>query len=150
MRNIGLFGAAFHVLGTAADRHYLTQGELGQIMGVLGADVAASLGKAQRDFAVDGACPITRDAVIAITKGSAIALSVAAPGTANIGREITFLTTTDFAHVVTFTGTTLMDGTAGLNTTWTTTAVAGCSLTVRAISATRWCVVSFNLGTIAP
>jgi hypothetical protein len=150
MRNIGLFGAAFHVLGTPLDRHHLTQGELGQVLAVLGADVARSLCKGQRDFAVDGACPIDRDAVINITKGSAIALSVAAPGAANIGREITFLSGSDFAHVVTFTGATLRDGTAGLNSTWTTTAVAGCSLTVRAVTAALWSVVSFNLGTIAP
>jgi hypothetical protein len=101
-------------------------------------------------MAADGAAFIGEDSCIQITKTSAAAISVAAPGLANIGRRITFLTGSDFAHVVTFTGTTLQDGTAGLNTTWTATAVAGCALTVRAVSATLWCVESFNLGVIAP
>lgn len=98
----------------------------------------------------DAAAPIDRNRVIQLTKGSAAAISVAAPGAENIGRELTFLTGSDFAHVVTFTGTTLQDGTAGLNTTWTAAAVAGSALTVIAVSATRWAVKSFNLGTIAP
>lgn len=98
----------------------------------------------------DGACPIDADETFDLSKTSALALSVAAPGAANIGRRLVFITTTDFAHIVTFTGTTLMDGTTGLNTTWTTTAFGGCALTVRAMSATRWAVESFNLGAIAP
>lgn len=150
MRNIGLFGACFHVLGTHADRHHLSDGEVGQLMSVLGADLARSLCAATRDMAADGAIPVDRDAVINITKGSAIAATVAAPGAANIGRRLTIITGSDFAHVVTFTGTTLRDGTAGLNSTWTSTAVAGCSLTVRAVTAALWAVESFNLGTIAP
>lgn len=98
----------------------------------------------------DLALPITEDATFQLTKGSAAAITVAAPGDGNIGRRLSILTGSDFAHVVTFTGTTLQDGTAGLNSTWTAAAVAGCSLQVRAVSATRWCVESFNLGTIAP
>lgn len=98
----------------------------------------------------DQAIPIVEDAIFQLTKGSAGAYSVAAPGAANVGRKLIFLTGTDFAHVVTFTGTTLQDGTTGLNTTWTAAAFSGSSLTVRAVSATRWAVESFNLGTIAP
>lgn len=42
------------------------------------------------------------------------------------------------------------DGTAGANSTWTSAAVQGSSLTVVGISATKWNVQSVNLGTIAP
>lgn len=100
--------------------------------------------------AADIAIPVNEDAIHLLTKGSAGAYSVAAPGAANVGRKLTFITGSDFAHVVTFTGTTLQDGTTGLNTRWTAAAFAGSSLTVRAVSATRWAVESFNLGTIAP
>lgn len=98
----------------------------------------------------DSAIPIDRDGTYLLTKGSASANSVAAPGATGIGRKITILTGSDFAHVVTFTGTTLQDGTAGANSTWTATAVQGCSLTFVGVSATKWNVVSFNLGVIAP
>lgn len=98
----------------------------------------------------DQAIPVDVDGFYAIAKGSAAALSVAAPGAANIGRRITFTTASNFAHVVTFTGTTLYDGTTGANTTWTSAAFIGSSLTIRAIGASTWVVESFNLGTIAP
>ncbi len=100
---------------------------------------------------------LTADGAIALTSGvkllaktSAGAFTVAAPGSANIGLTMVLTTGTDFAHVTTFTGGTLWDGTAGANSTWTSAAVQGSSLTVRAISATKWNVESFNLGTIAP
>jgi len=122
-----------------------------QIAGALGRDVANNIAPGVPiSFTADGACPVDADAVVLISKGSAIALSVAAPGAGNVGRRITFLTTTNFAHVVTFTGTTLNDGTAGLNSTWTAAAVAGCSLTVIGVTAALWNVESFNLGVIAP
>lgn len=119
--------------------------------------IAAALGQAiAQQFPVlntisgDGAIPVDRDGIYLLTKGSAAAITVAAPGAANIGRRFTVLTGSDFAHVVTFTGTTLQDGTAGANSTWTATAVQGCALSVIAVSATKWNVESFNLGTIAP
>ncbi len=101
-------------------------------------------------YGADGAIDISYDHTALITKGSIIALSVAAPGARNIGRKIKITSTTDFAHVVTFTGGTLWDGTAGANSTWTTTAVQGCSIEIEAVSATKWNVIAFNLGTIAP
>jgi hypothetical protein len=100
-------------------------------------------------LAVDAAVPIDEDATFQLTKGSAGAYSVAAPSDANIGRKLTFLNGSDFAHIVTFTGSTLQDGTTGLNITWTAAAFAGSSLTIRAVSATRWAVESMNLGAIA-
>lgn len=98
-------------------------------------------------YAVDGAISLSSQTAL-LTKGSAGAYSVAAPGVA--GLRLTITTGSDFAHIVTFTGGTLWDGTAGANTTWTAAAVQGSSLTVVSISATKWNVVSFNLGLIAP
>lgn len=100
-------------------------------------------------YVSDGAITIAHQ-VAYLTKGSAGAYTIAAPGAAGIGKVITFTTGTDFAHVVTFTGTTLQDGTAGANSTWTAAAVQGSSLTVVGVTATKWNVVNFNLGTIAP
>lgn len=97
----------------------------------------------------DGAVAVA-SGINLLTKGSAAAITVAAPGAAGIGVVLTITTGTDFAHVVTFTGGTLWDGTAGANTTWTSAAVQGSSITVVGITATKWNVVSFNLGTIAP
>lgn len=101
-------------------------------------------------LAGDGAIPVDTDSFTLLTKGSAAAVTVAAPGAANIGRKLIISAGSNFAHVVTFTGTTLADGTTGLNSTWTAAAFIGSSLTVRAITATQWVVESFNLGTIAP
>lgn len=120
-----------------------------KLASVLGAVAASIFGGPPIAIDVDGALPITKNATYLLTKGSALALSVAAPGAANVGREITLLGGSDFQHIVTFTGATLWDGTAGGNLTWTTTAVQGCSLTFVAISATKWNVKSFNLGTIS-
>jgi len=97
----------------------------------------------------DGAVTLNSGTVY-LTKGSAAAITVAAPGAGGIGKRITITTGTDFAHVVTFTGTTLLDGTTGANTTWTSAAFAGSSITFIGVTATRWVVESFNLGTIAP
>lgn len=97
----------------------------------------------------DGAVPLVPGTTL-LTKGSAAAITVAAPGAGMIGKTITITTGSDFAHVVTFTGTTLQDGTAGANSTWTAAAVQGSSITFIGVTATKWNVVSFNLGTIAP
>lgn len=128
----------------------VTEDAQSQLAGAIGGAAAMGLAGIQTLLTADGAAALVPGAVYNIAKTSAIALSVAAPGAAMVGRSMTFITSTDFAHVVTFTGTTLMDGTAGLNTTWTTTAVAGCGLIIIGVSATRWAVVAFNLGTIAP
>ncbi len=101
------------------------------------------------NLSADGAVLIDRDRTFIISKGSAAALTVAAPGAQNIGRRLRFYTTTDFAHVITFTGSTLRDGTTGASITYTATAFQGCALTVVAVSATTWNVESQNLGAIA-
>lgn len=95
--------------------------------------------------AADQAIPITEDATFYITKGSAAALTVAAPGAKNVGRRLTFIGGSDFAHVVTFTGATLHDGTTGGHATATSPAFQGGGLTVEAVTAAKWSVVSMNL-----
>jgi hypothetical protein len=99
-------------------------------------------------LSADGAAAVT-PGLNYITKGSAAAISLAAPGTAMIGKQITFTTGTDFAHVVTFTGSTLRDGTTGASITWTSAAFAGSSVTVVGVTSVLWNVVSNNLGVIA-
>lgn len=100
-------------------------------------------------IAGDGAVTLN-SGVVYLTKGSAAAITVAAPGAGGIGKRITITTGSDFAHVVTFTGTTLYDGTTGANSTWTAAAFQGASITFIGATATKWVVESFNTGTIAP
>ena len=130
----------------------MTSSVLGQIAAKLGRTIALACPGPLLTLTADAAIPIDQDRTIVLSKGSAGAFTVAAPSTAAIaaGREITLLTGTDFAHVTTFTGSTLFDGTAGANTTWTATALQGCALTFVAVATNKWNVKSFNLGTIAP
>ena len=107
----------------------------------------ANITSAPTTYTADGAIGLSVGNAL-LSKTSAAAMTLAAPGAAGITLRIT--TGTDFAHVVTFTGGTLWDGTAGANTTWTAAAVQGSSITVYSVSATKWNVIAFNLGTIAP
>jgi hypothetical protein len=91
----------------------------------------------------DGAVPLVPGKTI-LTKGSAAAITVAAPGTGMIGREITIISGSDFAHVITFTGGTLWDGTTGVNTTVTMTAFRGSAITFIGLTALVWGVESQN------
>jgi hypothetical protein len=100
-------------------------------------------------LAGDGAINIDFDSKTLLTKGSAAAVTVAAPGAGRIGRRLLIMGGSDFAHVVTFTGSTLRDGTTGASVTWTSAAFQGSSLMVEAISATTWNVIANNLGVIA-
>lgn len=83
----------------------------------------------------DGAIDISVDGTVLLTKGSAAAITIAAPGARNVGRRKTITAGSDFAHVVTFTGSTLRDGTTGTHITWTSAAFRGSSLTVEAVDA---------------
>lgn len=94
----------------------------------------------------DGAISIAPSLVV-ITKGSAAALTLAAPASQN-GTRITVISTTDFAHVITVTGG-LWDGTAGANVTATFAAVKGAACTLIAYG-TAWYVESLNAVTPAP
>jgi len=94
----------------------------------------------------DGAIAIA-SGIVVITKGSAAALTLAAPSSQN-GTRITVISTTDFAHVITVTGG-LWDGTATANTTATFAVVKGASITLVAYG-TAWYVESLNAVTPAP
>jgi hypothetical protein len=93
----------------------------------------------------DGAITIASGTVFLSRVGAATLASVAAPGTAGIGVRMTIIGGTDFAHVITFTGATLWDGTTGANTTVTMTAFRGSSITVIGQTATVWLVESQNV-----
>lgn len=95
----------------------------------------------------DGAITIA-SGVVVLTKAGVSANTVAAPSSQD-GTRITIMSNSDNAHVVTFTGGTLLDGTATANTTATFAAFKGASVTVIAVGAT-WLVESFNAVTIAP
>lgn len=99
-------------------------------------------------YAVDGAISVATQTAL-LTKGSAGAYTLAAPGTAGIGVQVKITAGSDFAHVVTFTGSTLKDGTTGAKVTWTAAAFIGSSITVEGVTATQWVVISKNLGTVA-
>jgi hypothetical protein len=127
----------------------MNDGEVQQLSAIVGVPNSLAMAQPIQTIPGDAAIDITRDGTFLLTKGSAAAISVAAPGAANIGRILVFMTGSDFAHVVTFTGSTLRDGTTGASITYTATAFQGCSLAVRAVSATIWNVLSQNLGAIA-
>lgn len=86
---------------------------------------------------------------VLLTKGSAAAITIAAPGVKNVGRIKRITAGSDFAHVVTFTGSTLRNGTAGGKITWTSAAFRGSSLMIQAVDALTWNVIAFNLGAFA-
>jgi hypothetical protein len=100
------------------------------------------------EVAADQAFPVDEDNWFLITKGSPLAGTLAAPGAGNIGRRLRFSSGSDFAHVITATGATVRDGTTGGHATLTSPAFEGGTLTLVAISATKWNVESNNLWVI--
>lgn len=87
-----------------------------------------------------------RKTTFLITKGSALASSTFAnPSASQDGLEVTFIGSTDFAHVITTVA--VHDGTTGAHTTCTSAAFAGSSLTLKASKA-RWLVKANNLWVI--
>lgn len=91
-------------------------------------------------YTADGAIALT-SGVHRINKTSAAAMTVAAPTDAQDGTELVITAGTDFAHVITFTGSTLLDGTTGANLTVTLAAFIGSTITVFA-SGTKWLLKS--------
>jgi len=98
--------------------------------------------------AADLAFPIDEDRTFLITKGSALAGTLAAPGAANVGRRLKFTGGSDFAHVITATGGTVHDGTTGGHATLTSPAFQGGTLTLVAATALKWNVEANNLWVI--
>jgi hypothetical protein len=107
---------------------------------------AAVITPAVTTISGDGAITIA-SGIVRLTKGSAAAITLAAPSS-NDGVCITIMSTTDFQHVVTVTGG-MWDGTATTNTTVTFPAVAGGAVTLMA-SGTDWYVLNNQGTTIAP
>ena len=96
-------------------------------------------------MAADGAIAIAPGTVV-LTKGSAAAMTLAAPTAAQAGTVITIVAGSDFAHVVTATGL-IDDGvTGGSKNKWTSAAFIGSAITLLAYNL-KWVVVSKNLGT---
>lgn len=98
-------------------------------------------------LSVDGAIPAHASGFYVITKGSAIALTLAAPtATMDDGIEIVITSSTAFAHVITATGL-LKTGASTVNTA-TCSAFAGASVTFKAYQG-LWYVLSQNAQTFA-
>jgi len=95
----------------------------------------------------DGAITIA-SGVVALTKGSAAAITLAAPTAAQAGTQITVIAGSAWAHVITATGL-LDDGvTGGSKNTATFAAFVGSAITLLAYNL-KWVVVSKNLVTVA-
>lgn len=90
-------------------------------------------------YTANGAIALT-SGIHSIEKTSAAAMTVAAPSSQD-GEELVIVANTDFAHVITFTGSTLLDGTTGANLTVTLTAFKGSCIVVVA-RGTKWLLKS--------
>jgi len=99
------------------------------------------------NIAGDGAITIA-DGIVSLSKGSAAAITLAASSAPNAGAEICIISNSAYAHVVTFTGSTLDGGEAAALVTATFDAKVGACLTVVAFNS-RWVVKAFNNVTLA-
>lgn len=108
-----------------------------------------SPGQGTYTYSVDGAITIA-NAIHIITKATAAAMTVAAPSAGQAGTRMTIISNSDAAHVITFTGTTLLDGTTGANSTATLAAFKGSGVTVIATAGGTWLLESSVVATIAP
>ena len=98
-------------------------------------------------LSADGAIPVIGGSY-KITKGSAAALTLAAPTTAQDGMVLNIVSNSDYAHVITATDL-LDDGvTGGAKDTATFAAFAGAAITLMAVGG-KWSVVSKNAVTVA-
>jgi hypothetical protein len=97
-----------------------------------------------KQIGANGAIAVpTRNTVFFINKASALASSTFAdPAADQNGLMVTFIGTTDYAHVITTTSA--HDGTTGAHTTLTSAAYKGSSITLIA-NATKWHVLKNQL-----
>ena len=98
-------------------------------------------------LSADGAIPI-QSGVAAITKASAAALTIAAPTTAQNGTLLSIISTTAYAHVITFTGGTLNNGTSTAKTTVTLPAYVGGGIRIIAYNG-KWYLSGNQNATLA-
>lgn len=135
------------MLGTA------TRDVFDQLAALIGGAAAFQLvGSPQNTITGDGAIPLVPGLNL-LTKGSAAAITIAAPPTtgpfATPGAlVITIEAGSAFAHVVTFTGNTLRGGTAAVATA-TSAAQKGASITISNLTTTEWYVIANNAFTLA-
>jgi len=115
----------------------MNQGESQDLVAKLGA-IGASVQPPVTTIPGDAAIPVDRDGIYLLTKGSAAALTLAVPGANNVGRRITLIGGTDFAHVCTAASTSVHDGTTGGHGTLTSAAFIGSVLKLIAITATQY------------
>lgn len=91
-------------------------------------------------YTADGAIALT-PGVHVIAKATAAAMTIAAPSSGIDGARLLIVANTDAAHVITFTGATLLDGTTGANLTVTLTAFKGSAIVIVAVG-TKWLLQS--------
>jgi len=120
---------------------------LDKLAGLLGGQLARDIAAPVLSLAVNGAIPIDADAFILLTKAGVAAMSIAAPGAANIGRILKIYGATADQNVLTFTGGTLRSGAAGV-TTVTGAAAIGSGITVQAVTATTWQLIGNTLAVV--
>lgn len=108
--------------------------------GALQSSATPSVRNPVTEYTADGAIALTAGTHY-ISKTSAAAMTVAAPTAAISGTRLTISAGTNFAHVITFTGSTLLDGTTGANLTVTLAAFIGSTIVVEA-RGTTWILVS--------
>lgn len=112
--------------------------EVGSLAGTVGGSAALALGMNVTTIPGDGAIPIDKDGTYLLTKGSAAAITLAAPVAASVGRRIKVIAGSNFAHVVTSAAANIGDGTTGLNTTMTFAAFIGASFEIVCNAANQW------------
>ena len=98
-------------------------------------------------YTADGAITIT-PGVVDLAKTSAAAMTIAAPTTAQNGTIMLLINSTAYAHVVTFTGSTLNNGTSAAKITATFPAYVGGALRLLAYGG-KWYAHGYINVTIA-
>jgi hypothetical protein len=101
---------------------------------------------AENLLSADGAVPVTASKEFTVTKASAAALSVAA--TATNGIRLRIKSASSFAHVLTFTGSTLQDGATEAGLTITFANKKGAFVEVESYDS-KWMVLYGNHYTVA-
>lgn len=99
------------------------------------------------DIAGDGAITIA-PGIVTLSKGSAAAITLAAPAAGDDGTVITIIAKSAYAHVVTFTGTKLNNGTNAKQLKATTAAYIGSGVSVVAMNQ-EWHLIGNTAATIA-
>jgi hypothetical protein len=144
-------GVGLAVAGMALQFSGTTASPLDASLGTFGAYVDQDLCGTEVKSA-NGAIASTHGTVI-ITKGSAAALTLAAPvagapaAGGNDGQLLTIVSTTAFAHTVTTPASTILDGTATAKDTYTFAAHAGGSITLLAYNG-NWILVGSVAGAL--